>query len=422
MDTRRTKAIVGIATIALVGVMLTAGSVVLEGVAGAKPQGREVLLETVAGKGPAPVTVPASPKRPALVPLVAPPVGRAPQPPFGGTGDNTLCDRELLVSFLTAPAHAAEAREWARVLDVKVAEIPVYVRDLVPTTLDADTRVTNHRFSKNKAVGYQAVLEKGTAVLVTQRGELVARCRCGNPLRAPQAVTNARYVGKRWSGFDPTTLIVVIAADIDIFPPGADLVGPGQELIEAVREPVTTGDCFVDAFASLGIKVDPDNDSPLGELIPTSDPLRPRMRFTINGDPNKPAGLWEEGPSGNMVPIDATAKQIVKTCPKEFADETDTGTNDGTYQASTPRTPCSDPSATVVANEMEFTVTGTKVTLVVTAAGVTGKPLQGSVEPDGTFSVSTYRGTFRAGQVQGSYHSTASTGAVCDGTFAGQRV
>ena len=45
--------------------------------------------------------------------------------------------------------------------------------------------MTNHSFSGGEAKGYQAILEKGTAVLVDEDGKAVARCRCGNPLTEP---------------------------------------------------------------------------------------------------------------------------------------------------------------------------------------------------------------------------------------------
>jgi hypothetical protein len=179
----------------------------------------EVLLEAVASAGPAPFTEPVAPVQP---PITVPPAtpGRSPAGPFGGTGDNTLCDRELLVQFLTDPAHVTQAQEWARIVGISVSDIPTYVRDLVPTVLSSDTRVTNHTFEAGRARGYQAVLQAGTAVLVDTKGKLVARCRCGNPLLAPVKVTRPVYTGTRWPGFDPTTILVIVISPTDIYPPG----------------------------------------------------------------------------------------------------------------------------------------------------------------------------------------------------------
>jgi len=196
----------------------------------ASKKDREVLLESTASAGPAPfmpslqpvsATVPTTVTTTPPVTAAPTPSGRVAQGPFGGTGDNTLCDRELLVQFLTTPSNAAIAREWARVLDIQVSQIPTYVRALIPTTLTADARVTNHTWQNGRAVGYQAVLERGTAVLVDTNGRLIARCRCGNPLLPPQEVQGPPiYTGPKWEGFDPTVIVIVVPSPQPIYPPG----------------------------------------------------------------------------------------------------------------------------------------------------------------------------------------------------------
>ncbi len=189
----------------------------------------DVLLESTASTGPGPFSTPLSSEvatgATSSIPTVNPSSsaspsagGTAPQAvpaggggggsgtlkgPFGGTGDNTLCDRELLIRFLTDPAHSQEASEWARALGIPVASIPDYVRGLIPTVLSSDTRVTNHRYKNGKAIGYQAVLQAGTAVLVDEYGKVVVRCRCGNPLLPPIEYGNPHYYGKKWPGWNP---------------------------------------------------------------------------------------------------------------------------------------------------------------------------------------------------------------------------
>lgn len=115
--------------------------------------------------------------------------------PFGGTGSDLVCDRELLISSLRARRDRLE--EWARVLDVepKIGAVARYIRRLRPVTLTQDTRVTNHSFVGGRAVGYQAILQAGTAVLVDENGEPVARCRCGNPLLEPVFIKTAKCQG-----------------------------------------------------------------------------------------------------------------------------------------------------------------------------------------------------------------------------------
>ena len=102
--------------------------------------------------------------------------------PFGGTGSDLVCDRELLISSLRA--RPDRLKEWARVLDVEpdIGAVARYIRKLRPVTLTRDTRVTNHSFVDGRAVGFQSILQAGTAVLVDENGVPVVRCRCGNPL------------------------------------------------------------------------------------------------------------------------------------------------------------------------------------------------------------------------------------------------
>jgi len=115
--------------------------------------------------------------------------------PYGGTGSDLVCDRELLIRSLRARPDRLEA--WARVVDVEpsVAAVSKYVRSLKPVTLTRDTRVTNHSFVGGKASGYQAIMQAGTAVLVDEEGVPRARCRCGNPLLEPVFVPEATCYG-----------------------------------------------------------------------------------------------------------------------------------------------------------------------------------------------------------------------------------
>jgi hypothetical protein len=105
--------------------------------------------------------------------------------PFGGTGSDLVCDRELLIRSLRAQPE--KMREWARTVGItpSIEEVARYIRELTPVTLTRDTRVTNHNFVNGRAVGYQAILQAGTAVLVDKDGVPRARCRCGNPLLEP---------------------------------------------------------------------------------------------------------------------------------------------------------------------------------------------------------------------------------------------
>ena len=115
--------------------------------------------------------------------------------PFGGTGSDLVCDRDLLIRSLKArPERLAE---WARVLGVKqtIKAVGAYITKLHPVTLTRDTRVTNHSFVNGLAVGFQSILAAGTSVLVDDYGNPVVRCRCGNPLLKPIFIATASCVG-----------------------------------------------------------------------------------------------------------------------------------------------------------------------------------------------------------------------------------
>ncbi len=77
----------------------------------------------------------------------------------------------------------------------EIGAVARYIRKLKPVTLTRDTRVTNHSFVDGRAVGFQAILQAGTAVLVDENGEPVARCRCGNPLLEPVFIKTAKCHG-----------------------------------------------------------------------------------------------------------------------------------------------------------------------------------------------------------------------------------
>jgi hypothetical protein len=115
--------------------------------------------------------------------------------PFGGTGSDLVCDRELLITSLKARPERMKA--WADVVGIKatVTEVEQYIRDLKPVTLTRDARVTNHSFVGTKASPYQAILQAGTAVLVDNEGHYRARCRCGNPLLEPVFIPEAICYG-----------------------------------------------------------------------------------------------------------------------------------------------------------------------------------------------------------------------------------
>jgi hypothetical protein len=129
---------------------------------------------------------------------------------YGGSGSQKRCDPEALISYLTS--HPDKAKAWVQGLNedptvewngghtVTVDDIPAYIRELTPTFLNQDTRVTNHGYFNGKATPHQSVLQKGTAVLVDRNGVPRSRCACGNPLGRPHKVRHPHYKGHCWRG------------------------------------------------------------------------------------------------------------------------------------------------------------------------------------------------------------------------------
>lgn len=227
--------------------------------------GGEVFLEAAAAEGPDPFTAATDPAAPASTALAAPaegPIaspaagvvpasGVAPppgSPPYGGSGDDRVCDREQLVAFLTDQPDRAAA--WSGVLGVPVDEIGSFVRSLTPTVLLYDTRVTNHGFADGRATPRQSVLQAGTAVLVDGNGDPVVRCRCGNPLLPPVAVAQPVPVGDPWPGYQ-VTVVVAISAGVTVVAPDAS---------PAASETSTTPSSSGDASSTTG-SVPPETET-----------------------------------------------------------------------------------------------------------------------------------------------------------------
>jgi hypothetical protein len=160
---------------------------------------------------PAPASSPSPSAAPATSPQ-PPPKGPNGVAIYGGSGSNSICDKQKLIDFLTT--HDVEARAWAGVEGISTAQIPDLIRPLTPETLSQDVRVTNHGFANSKATTYQSVFQAGTAVLVNQYGYPVVRCLCGNPLTPPVSGKRYHYTGQQWPGFNQTTIIIYVA------PPG----------------------------------------------------------------------------------------------------------------------------------------------------------------------------------------------------------
>ncbi|AFR46734.1 DUF6777 domain-containing protein [Gordonia sp. KTR9] len=118
-----------------------------------------------------------------------------------GSGDAAACDTAALSNRLLADPPAARA--WASVYGISTADIPHYLNTLTPVVLTTDTWVTNHSYTSGRAVPFQSVLQRGTAVYVDSAGVPRAMCSCGNPLAPPTAAPLGGYrlEGRPWEGY-----------------------------------------------------------------------------------------------------------------------------------------------------------------------------------------------------------------------------
>ena len=271
----------------------------------------EVLAEPANDVGPIPFTDPvADPNLPAVSTTVAPvttttvlpsttvaaettaPVttvggggGQLPQaiPPvrgnvpglYGGTNNDRVCDPEQMIAFLQAQPEKAAA--WAGAQGIPVAEIATYIRTLTPVLLMSDTRLTNYGFQNGFATKRQVVLQAGTAVLVDPFGTPRARCLCGNPLGPPElnAGPTTTYTGKPWSGFNPTTIIIVVPSDepIDVI-----ILRDPNTLVISVGRPV--GSTGPDVLPPPPTTVPPSSDVPT-TAAPTTAPPTTETATTV---------------------------------------------------------------------------------------------------------------------------------------------
>ncbi|MCM2389557.1 DUF6777 domain-containing protein [Streptomyces albipurpureus] len=192
-------------------------------IAAAEPD-EEVLLQGATARGPDPYTD--STARAITSPAPQPPAPRggasgtrlrgqtlrtlsgATPGLYGGIHTIGNCDAARQTTLLHG--NQAKAQSWARGAGISRTRLPGFMSELTPVVLRADTRVTSHGYRGGAAVGYQAVLQAGTAVLVDRHGIPRVRCACGNPLRPPIAAKGAVvHKGRAWAGYEPDRVVVV---------------------------------------------------------------------------------------------------------------------------------------------------------------------------------------------------------------------
>ncbi|MBA2607971.1 MAG: hypothetical protein H0U92_03440 [Actinobacteria bacterium] len=141
---------------------------------------------------------------------------------YAGSASQPVCDTTALVTLLGDDGDRAQAwvdalnddttLQWSGGAKLSVDDITAFVGELTSVFVRSDTRVTDHGLLNNRDVGFQSVLQKGTAVLVDSQGLPRTRCASGSPLTAPEPATRPKYRGEEWADFSQRRLVIVVPA------------------------------------------------------------------------------------------------------------------------------------------------------------------------------------------------------------------
>ncbi|MEE1788372.1 hypothetical protein PUR71_36560 [Streptomyces sp. SP17BM10] len=224
---------------------------------GPDPFTQSVETTPVSAPAPTPVTSPAQQPGHGASPAVLHSVQGTSSGVYGGTMSKPSCDTERLISMVST---GDVGRAWASAAGIAQGSIPSYLRSLTSAYLRVDTRVTNHNYKSGVVTEYQSALQAGTAVLVDAQGVPRVRCSCGNPLKPPVLVANAKYIGKPWQGFQPTTLVIVVPAP--------------QPVTQIILVDVRTGGWFARLTGRLEV-IDRQVEPPTEPLLPWIPPPAP---------------------------------------------------------------------------------------------------------------------------------------------------
>lgn len=119
---------------------------------------------------------------------------------YGAVVGGEVCDVGVLRNRLAGDEMLA--RVWGAPLGIAPSDVFAFLDTLTPVVLLADTAVTDHELRGERVAARQAVLERGSAVLVDGYGTPVVRCMSGAPLRAAQRLPDGvRVDGDAWPGF-----------------------------------------------------------------------------------------------------------------------------------------------------------------------------------------------------------------------------
>ena len=131
---------------------------------------------------------------------------------YGGSGELSVCDAKALTVNLKQDADLNAA--FAAGIGINASDVESFIASLSSVVLLQDTWVTNHGYADGKPTPFQAVLQKGTAVLVDSWGVPRVRCSCGNPLaEAWNGYTAPSAIDSAWDGYNSETVATVYGSD-----------------------------------------------------------------------------------------------------------------------------------------------------------------------------------------------------------------
>ncbi|MCZ7532657.1 MAG: discoidin domain-containing protein [Acidimicrobiia bacterium] len=155
---------------------------------------------------------------------------------YSGERGTVACDPSLLMEYLSVESSVAEV--WAGAQGIDVGDVGRFVGSLTPMLLSQDVRVTEFVLAGDIAIPRQALLQYGTAVLVSSVGDPRVRCFSGNPLSVPAPVDAPIYIGTAWSGFSSSNVVEIEPCD--------------EPLNQFVLLDLATGDAFVRSIGAAG--------------------------------------------------------------------------------------------------------------------------------------------------------------------------
>jgi hypothetical protein len=227
---------------------------------------------------------------------------------FGGVRDTVACDRDELAAQLGDDDKSAA---FADVQGIETGELGGFIAALTAVMLRQDVRLADHGFVDGEAERFEAVLEKGTAVLVDADGVPRARCASGSPLVAARATGDAEtFRGTQWPGFGENRIVVIDGADV-----GEAFVLIDNDTEDVFNRPVgSAGDDDTDADPDVACGLNPDSATCLGGTEPEPEPgpddstttTEPVLgtgdvQFTLRWDSSSDLDLAVTDPTGALI-------------------------------------------------------------------------------------------------------------------------